>query len=353
MLRSRGRCFAAFFLPALALALASCHNDNEAPDGGGTGPVRRLARPARGQPAARQDVNILIITNGISPFWDSMKVGMERAAKELGCHADWHAPQNALIPEQKKLIEDAVSQGVTGLAVSAIDAEALTPSINDAVDKGILTITFDSDAPHSKRLIYIGTNNFKAGMQAGEEAKKVFPNGGKLIGFVGNLSAENARDRRDGFKAAVKGSNIELVDVIEDNKDPNRAQRNVEDQIQKGGDINGFVGFYSYNLPAIVRAVTGANARGKYKIIGFDAEPNTLDALKSGLIEFTVVQKPYEFGRESVTFLYKAKTVGLDKAKQEMKVPADGIVDTGVEIVTPQNYADFQKRLDDLGVKSS
>src|SRR5204862_3298083 len=119
----------------------------------------------------------------------------------------------------------------------------------------IKTITFDSDAGKSKRLIYIGTNNNEAGKQDGEMAKKVFPNGGKLIGFVGNLPAENARDRVDGFKEGVQGTQIELVDVVEDIKDPIRAQRNVEDQIQKRSDIAGFVGFYSYNLPAIVHAV--------------------------------------------------------------------------------------------------
>ena len=76
-------------------------------------------------------------------------------------------------------------------------------------------------------------------------------------------------------------------------------------------------------------------------------------SLQAGKVEFTVVQKPYEFGRQSVTFLYKAKTEGVDKAKQELKVPADGIVDTGVEIVTPKTYPEFKKHLDDLGVTSS
>ena len=79
----------------------------------------------------------------------------------------------------------------------------------------------------------------------------------------------------------------------------------------------------------------------------------TLQALQAGNIDFTVVQKPYEFGYRSVEFLYKAKTEGVDKAKQELKVPPDNIVDTGVEIVTPQNYPDFNRRMQALGIKSS
>lgn len=333
-------------LLAAGLALASCGPKEEegTPSNGPARPPKAAAAPA---------VKIKIITNGISPFWDPMAIGMERAARQFNCDASWAGPQNAQIPEQKQLIEDAISSKVDGLAVSAIEAPAITPSIDAAMDANILTITFDSDAPKSKRILYIGTNNFKAGQSAGEQAKKVFAAGGKIIGFVGNLTAENARDRINGFKDAIKGTKIELVEVIADDKDKNSAQRNVEDVIQSRKDIVGLLGFYSYNGPAIVRAVQGANAGSRFKVLAFDAEPDTMKALQSGQMEFTVVQKPYEFGFRSVEFLYKAKTEGVEKAKQELKAPADNILDTGVEIVTPQNYPDFKRRMEALGIKSS
>jgi ribose transport system substrate-binding protein len=340
---------AGLLLLAGSLSLTSCTRG---------GDQQSAAPPTRtpGGPAgttSTEKVRIKIITNGISPFWDPMAVGMDRAKKQFGCEAEWSGPSTAQIPEQKRMVEDAVSSKVDGLAVSAIDAAALTPSLNQAVDAGILTITFDSDAPKSERLIYIGTNNYNAGKAAGEAAKKLFPSGGKIIAFVGNRSAENARDRENGFKDALKGTNIEVLDVREDNKDPIRARKNVEDAIQARKDVNGLLGLYSYNGPAIVDAVTAANARSRYKIMAFDAEPKTQQALENGRIEFTVVQKPYEFGFRSVEFLYKAKTMGVEKARQELKVPADGIVDTGVEIITPQNYAEFKKRMEALGIKSS
>ena len=78
-----------------------------------------------------------------------------------------------------------------------------------------------------------------------------------------------------------------------------------------------------------------------------------LQALQEGTIDFTVVQKPYDFGYKSVEFLYKAKTEGVDKARQELKIPPDGLLDTGVELITPQSVADYKKRLTDLGIKSS
>jgi ribose transport system substrate-binding protein len=336
-------------LLAGSLTLTSCTKGGD----------QQAAAPPPGGPGApagttsTQKVKIKIITNGVSPFWDPMGVGMERAAAKYGCDASWAGPQTAQITDQKRMVEDAISSKVDGLAVSAIDAAALTPTVNQAVDAGILTITFDSDAPKSKRLIYIGTNNYNAGKAAGEAAKKLFPNGGKIIAFVGNRSAENARDRENGFKDALKGTKIEVVDVREDNKDPSRARKNVEDAIQARKDVNGFLGLYSYNGPAIVDAVTAANARARYKVITFDAEPKTLQALQAGTIDFTVVQKPYDFGYKAVEFLYKAKTEGVEKARTELSVPTNGLVDTGVEIVTPANYADFKKRMEALGIKSS
>src|SRR5438034_2361879 len=265
MLRTRSLLPLAVMLLVGSFTLASCSRGGEqqaaAPPGGPTVPPA-----APGATASGSGVTIQIVTNGISPFWDPMAVGMDRAAKKYGCRASWSGPQTAAIPDQKRMIEDAVSRKVNGLAVSAIDAAALTPTINQAADSGILTITFDSDAPKSKRLIYIGTNNYKAGQAAGEEAKKLFPNGGKIIAFVGNRSAENARDRENGFKDAIKGTNIEVVDVLEDNKDPIRARKNAEDVIQARKDVNGLLGLYSYNGPAIVDAVKAANAADRFKV---------------------------------------------------------------------------------------
>src|SRR5207249_9148780 len=134
----------------------------------------------------------------------------------------------------------------------------------------------------------------------------------------------------------------------EDNKDPSRARKNVEDAIQARKDVNGFLGLYSYNGPAIVDAVTAANARSQYKIITFDAEPKTLQALQQGKIDFTVVQKPYEFGYRSVEFLYNAKTEGVDKARQELNIPANGLGDPGVEPVSQKSYPDLKKRMEAL-----
>lgn len=304
---------------------------------------------------AEGKISIRILTNGISPFWDSMQVGMKRTADELGCDAGWAAPSGSQSVNQIRLLDDTVSKGVDGIAISAIEGAAITPTIDGIVtDKKIPVITMDSDAPASKRLCYIGTNNTEAGKRAGEEAIRLLPSGGKFIAFVGNLSAENARERRDGFLEAVKGRNIEILDVMEDNKDVTRAKRNVEDAILKHGDkIQGLLGLYSYNAPAIAEAVKAKGLKDKLKVITFDAEPGAQTALEEGLIDATIVQKPYEFGALSTRLLFLINRKGWPEARKELKIPDNGIYDTGVEVVTPQNIKEFRQKLNELGVTSS
>jgi ribose transport system substrate-binding protein len=340
----------ALFTALLLLPLSCSQSEPPAPTPGGA------ATPAGGpgEPGATgEKVTIQIVTNGVSPFWEPMAVGMKREAEKLGCDANWQGPQNAQIPEQRQIIEAAIARKVDGLAVSAIEAAAITPVLDQAAAAGIHVITFDSDAPKSKRIAYIGTNNYNAGKAAGQAAIKLLPQGGKVVGFVGNRSAENAREREQGFRDAVKSHGIELVEVREDNKDVGRARKNVEDALLAFKDAKAFLGLYSYNGPAIADAVSQAGARGRLKVITFDAEPKTIQALHEGKIDVTVVQKPYEFGRLSVELLYKMKTEGVEAAKSALKVPANGIIDTGVELVTPKTVAQFKKKLDEMGVTSS
>jgi ribose transport system substrate-binding protein len=349
------------------LALAACGPSEKAekpsqpggPPSGATGAVSfEKARKPEG------DLKIKLITNGISPFWDAMGKGLEVMKAELKVDATWQAPQQADNNAQKRVFEDAVAAGADGIGVSPIQADAFAPVIDSAIAQGIPVITFDSDSEKSKRLLYIGTNNYEAGRAAGEEAKKLFPNGGNLVAFVGNMSAQNARDRYRGFLDAIKGTKITMLqDPYEDDKDAvGRARRNVGAAIVRYGDkLNGLVGLYSYNGPAIVDEVMKQNLRSKLKIICFDGEPKTLKNLEAGLVDVTVVQKPFEFGRIAVKALYLINRKGLKAAIEEitpeltsmgMKVNGN-VIDTGVQVVTPANAAEFLKSLKDKGLEST
>jgi len=309
-----------------------------------------------------------VITNGISPFWDSMIKGLYQADADLKVNGDWQAPDinNDNNAGQVKIIQDTVGAKTDGIAISVIEADALVSTINDTMKQGIPVITFDSDSAKSNRLCYLGTKNYEAGVQAGKAALSLFPNGGKLVAFVGNMSAQNARDRFNGFADALKGSKVSFLrDPYTDDKDANTARKNVEDALTKyGGQVNGLVGLYSYNGPAIVNAVMAQKRRDKIKIICFDAEPDTLTNLQKGLVDLTVVQKPYEFGRLSIMLLNMLhKEKNIDKVLAEIKPELDKLgmtvdmakhtIDTGVEIVTPATSAEFLAKVKKLGLKST
>lgn len=311
-------------------------------------------------------VLIKVITNGSDPFWDTMGQGLKEGIKEVGADpgSSWLPPSQTDNNSQKAVFDQQIAANADGIAVSPIEAEAFSPVIDEAIGKGVPVITFDSDAPKSKRLVYIGTNNYEAGKRAGEAALKLFPNGGSFVAFVGNMTADNAKQRYQGFLDAVKGHNITMLqDPYEDDKDQvGRAHQNVADAINKyGSKINGLLGLYAYNGPAIVDEVQRANLIGKVKIVCFDGQARTLEDLNKKLIDVTVVQKPYEFGRLSAKLLFLINRKGLSDALKEMQPELDkngmklngNIIDTGVTVVTPENASEFIKDLHAKGLSST
>jgi ribose transport system substrate-binding protein len=359
---------AASALLVSATLMTACGNKTTPPPAGQTTVVIEPPPPTAAPPAdvqalfekprkATGPLRIKIITNAVAPFWDPMAVGMNKAAKDMGVTATWAGPQSGAVPEQRRLLEDAVSSGVDGIALSAINAEALKPVINDLMMKGnppIPIITIDSDSPTSNRLAYIGTNNFEAGRRAGEAAVKLMPDGGDIVAFVGTQGSDNASQRINGFKSVAEPKGIHVIGVVEDQSDKTKARKNVEDAINKYGDkVKGFLGIYSYNGPAIAAAVLSANKRDQYKVLCFDSEPSTIEALKKGNVDFTVVQDPYMFGLDAVKLLTLINRKGLPEAKKEMSLPDNYVVDTGVQIVTPDNITEFLGKLTERGIKSS
>ena len=164
---------------------------------------------------------------------------------------------------------------------------------------------------------------------------KALPNGGKCIGFVGLLEADNARERIEGIKDAIAGSKVELIDVRGDDIDQTRAKRNVEDALAKNPDIDCMVGFYSYNTPRIYEALKEAGKLGQIKVIGFDEDPITLGGVKEGTIVGTVVQQPYEWGYQGMKLM--AKYLEGDKSG----IPANGLIIIPTKIIDKSNVDAF------------
>src|ERR1019366_7437128 len=269
------------------------------------------AQTSSGAPASGKKLKLAFVVNNAATFWTIARAGCDAAEKELGnVSVDFRIPSAGGSAEQQQILNDLVSAGVDGIAVSPISPENQTDLLNKIASQTLL-ICQDSDAPASKRVCYIGTDNFAAGVEAGKLIKEAIPNGGKIMVFVGNADAENAKQRFGGIKKELEGSKIEVIDLRTDDADPVRAQKNAEDTLVKYPDLACLVGLYDYNGPAILNAVRAANQNGKVKIVCFDEKTETLEGVASGDIYGTVVQQPYEFGKQAITKM--AKYLGGDK----------------------------------------
>ena len=295
-------------------------------------------------PVEDKVVKLGFVTNNPSQFWKIAEAGIRKYEKEAKIQVDVKMPPNGTPEDQNQILQNLASQSYDAVAVSVIAPRDQLRVLNEVAGKTHL-ITFDSDADQSKRLLYIGTNNFEAGKALGERIAALLPEGGKIAVFVGTLSADNASQRLKGIEAAIKDKKIEIVDKREDNTDRAKARSNVEDIVNAHKDLSLVVGLWNYNGPAIAAALQGLGKQGKVKAAVFDEDDATLDAIEAGTIAATVVQKPFQFGYLSAKWMHDLALKG-DSAKKAL--PSGGIIDTGVTVIDKSNVAAFKAELREM-----
>lgn len=286
---------------------------------------------------------LAFVTNNPSDYWTICRKGVEAAEKALpGVQVQFVMPQDGTAATQRQDCDDLLAKGVQGIAISPVDPDNETDYLNTVAAK-IPLITSDSDAPKSNRLCYIGTDNHAAGMLEGGLIKQAIPQGGKIVMFVGQADAQNAKDRMQGVRDALKGDpRFNILDVRTDNADHAKAKSNAADEMVKVPDVACLVGIWSYNGPAIASAVKDAGKVGKVKVVCFDSDPGTPEGIKSGVIYGTVVQQPYQFGYKSVQMLDK-----LAHGDKSM-IPKNGLMIIPNEVIKADNldqYVAEQKKL--------
>lgn len=313
----------------LFLAAPGCGKKDEAGSGAGGGS------------SGGKKLKLAFVTNNSSDFWRIARAGCQEAEKSLGnVQVDFRIPATGGTAEQQQVLDDLLAKGVDGIAVSPISPDNQTDFLNKVASQTLL-ICHDSDAPNSKRVCYIGTDNVAAGVEAAKLIKEALPNGGKIMAFVGNADAQNAKERFTGIKKELEGSNVQIIDLRTDDTDRVRAQKNAEDTLVKYPDVACLVGLWSYNGPALLKAVRSAGRADKVKIVCFDEEDETLAGVAAGDIFGTVVQQPYEFGKQAITRM--AQYVGGSK---EALAGGKQIIPT--RNIKKADVAEFQAKLKSL-----
>lgn len=321
-----------------------------------------LSTAFQGKVADPSSVRLAIVVNVLSPFWTAAAIGEQRASSELGAPVVFEAPdKNNSIASQQSILESLVTDQYSGIAFSAVDPASVVNVVKEGMAAKTNFLLMDSDSPDSGRPLYLGLNNYNGGVLAAKAMLTALDNGnkcGKVYGFVGFITAQNAIDRIQGIKDTFKGTNCTLDNVLVDNGDPSKALSNAETAITTYPDAVGFIGLYSYNGPAIGQALTAAGKVGSIKLVSFDLEPGTIAQLKENPspVSAAIGQRVYYYGYLDIYILYSMTAIGTDATLKVLDPYLSGdkhdSIDAGADVVTADTLPAYQQYLESIGIKS-
>lgn len=298
--------------------------------------------PGCGARHSQKEVYYLVATNVSLPYWETAIAGFKAAAAQDNVTAkvagpDTYDPQGELAEFQK-----VVAAKPAGILVSVSDAAVMQPGIDAAVSAGIPVITIDSDAAASHRLYFIGTNNLEAGRLGGRRIIAKLGGKGNVVFFT--LAGQpNTEERLKGFKDAfAMQSGINITEVIDIKGDASVAFDRTQALLAQTGTkkIDAFVCLDSASGKLAADAIkrTGDTSR---ELVAWDVNPDTLQSIKDGVIDATIVQKPFTMGYVGLKALDEIfhdppaqlnKDYGVDAF-----APYPVFVDTGTSLVDKSN----------------
>jgi ribose transport system substrate-binding protein len=317
--------FGVFTAAALLATAVACSNEPASQGTGATDQQRKL--------------RFAVIPKALDiPVFNYAKIGAERAATQLGnVEIEWRGPDSADQLRQKEILESFITQRVDGIAISTLNGDFLTETINRAIDAGIPVVTWDSDAPKSKRMAFYGVDDYESGKIMGQEAIKLLNGKGK-VAFITSMGATNLQRRLEGARDALKAApGIEIVETYDIKEDSVRCAEIIATGSRRYPDLGAWISVGGW--PVFTRNALDAVNPAKTKVISFDTVESALDLLREGKVQVLLGQKYFGWGSEPVKILHGIKNG---------KPPASTIIDSGVDVVTRENvdqYAEQWRRL--------
>ena len=288
------------------------------------------------QETAAGELLFAVVPKIAHPFYDDVRAGLEEKAGELGVEFQWIAPPTGNPAEQVQILEDLINKGVNGIGLAPLEASSVEPVIAKAEEAGIPVVTFDSDAPDSKRVAYFGTDNYAAGYSEGEVLAEAIGGKGKVALVTGSLVMENLNQRIKGIEACFeeKYPDIEVVDVVTTDDDFAKGLETCEAMLRAHPDLDGVANMSATGGPCLAQILadpTFAHLKDQLVIVGFDDFPEVLQAIRDGYVLATMVQRPKQMGVYVIGSLYDLNTGGSAES-----------VDTGITVVTKDNIDTYK-----------
>ncbi|MFL6303833.1 MAG: substrate-binding domain-containing protein [Candidatus Sulfotelmatobacter sp.] len=289
---------------------------------------------------------VFVSSNIQLPYWKTAGSGFSHAAAEFkGIRFDFTGPQSYDPKAERDALDQAVQKKATGILLSVADASVLKDSIDKAIAASVPIITIDSDAPSSKRLFFIGTNNYQAGFTGGQRLAQELKGKGSVVVFT-MPDQPNLQDRLRGYKDALaKSPNIKITRVVDIQGDPRIAFDTTTQIVGKERDkVDGFVCLEAQSGKEVAGVLSSYKVTGKV-VIAMDTDPETLDWIQKGVIAATIAQKPYTMafvGMQMLDNLYHHKPPSLDADwAKDGYAPIPMFVDTGSDLIDKANIQSF------------
>lgn len=304
-------------------------------------PVKPAATPASGSPKVKKSYTIGVIAKSQSnPFFAPSHTGARDAAAELSkklgtnIKIEWRTPVSEDAQKQAEAIEQLVASGADGIALAASDAKILKSAVDSAIAKGVPVVTFDSDVPESKRLAYVGVDNFSFGQSIARELAKSMGGKGTIAILAGNQTANNLQDRVRGVRDVISKEfkDIKIKDAYYHPENPQDSVKTVEQVQAANPDITGWAMVGGWPL---MTANALDKVKGKAKVVAADALQAQIEYVKKGEVEVLLAQPVYDYGFTAVTLL-------MDKIVSN-KDPKDAIVKAELVPVTSKNAEEYAK----------
>jgi ribose transport system substrate-binding protein len=248
------------------------------------------------------------------------------------------------VKAQRERFAEVLKQKPAGILVSASDS-TIAKEIDAAIAQNIPVITVDSDAPDSKRITFIGTDNYKAGLLGGRLAAKKLKFRGTVV--VYSLPEQhNLKERLHGYQDAfAEYPQIKIAEVIDTKGDPRTVFDRTKEMLDKGVRLDAIVCLVSFAAPEVAEVLGRKDAIGKVTVVAMDTDDRTLDAIQKGTILATIGQKPFTMAFVGLKMLddlhhHPPASLNVNWANDSFS-PVPTFVDTGVSLIDSSNADRF------------
>ena len=291
----------------------------------------------------------LVATNTAVPYWKSAADGFAAAGALYGVTVDTRGPAGLNPQAEVEEFKAMVARKPAGILVSVANSRLMTPEIDAAIAAGIPVITMDSDAPESKRLYFIGTNNLEAGRLGGRHVADRLNGKGNVVFFT-NPGQPNLDERLKGYQDIFAGfPGIKTVEVFDIKADAGSALDQAMGYLLRTGPakIDAFICLDSRSGFNVAQAFKRRNATDRL-LIAMDVDSDTLALVGDGTIDATISQKPYTMAYLGLKALddihhYPVKPLGGDYGFDPYS-PFPAFIDTGVALVDKTNVDPILRR---------